>query len=65
MKVLMVVFCVIVVLIALALSWGVTVAGVWLVCALAGWSFDIMIANGLWLVLCLAWNIVLICKEEG
>lgn len=34
-------------------SWGVTVGIIWLVCKCFGWTFSLLIATGIWLVLLL------------
>ena len=37
----------------IALSWGVSVGIIYLVCLCFSWSFDLLIATGIWLVLTL------------
>lgn len=36
-----------------ALSWGLSVGIIYLVCLCFSWSFDLLIATGIWLVLTL------------
>lgn len=37
----------------LALSWGISVGIIYLVCLCFSWTFDLLIATGIWLVLTL------------
>ena len=42
-----------VLIIGYALSWGITIGLLYLVCLCFSWQFDLLIATGIWLVLCL------------
>lgn len=42
-----------VLIVALAISWAVTTGIIWLICLCFGWTFSLLIATGVWLILTL------------
>ena len=46
-------FVILLTALVLALSWGISVGIIYLVCLCFSWSFDLLIATGIWLVLTL------------
>lgn len=53
-KILALLGVVVLVLLTLALSWGVTVGLIYLICMLFGWTFKVSFATGIWLILLIA-----------
>lgn len=46
-------FAILLTALVVALSWGVSVGIIYLVCLCFSWAFDLLIATGIWLVLTL------------
>lgn len=46
-------FAILLTALVVALSWGISVGIIYLVCLCFSWSFDLLIATGIWLVLTL------------
>lgn len=46
-------FAILLTALVITLSWGVSVGIIYLVCLCFSWSFDLLIATGIWLVLTL------------
>lgn len=44
---------IIILLIALAISWAITIGIIYLICLCFHWQFTLLIATGVWLVMCL------------
>lgn len=41
-----------------ALSYGVSIGLMYLICLCFSWEFNILIATGIWFVLCLIWGFI-------
>ena len=41
-----------------AISWGATVGAICLICLCFSWEFNLAIATGIWLILCLIWSFI-------
>lgn len=48
----------------LAVSWGVVVGFIKLICMCFSWNFNLLIATGIWLVFCLI-NLLLSPRSRG
>ena len=40
------------------ISWGITIGTIWLISLCFSWEFDLLIATGIWLILCLIWGFI-------
>lgn len=45
------------IVIGYALSWGITVGILYLIFMCFSWKFDLLIATGIWLILCLLFSV--------
>ena len=48
-----------------ALSWTIIVGALWLISLCFGWQFNIAVATGIWLILCLWKLLTYKGKKEG
>ena len=52
-------------IVIIAMSWGITIGLIALICLCFGWQFNLLIATGVWLVIILLRSIISAAKSDS